>query len=143
MPGMDPSEFVSAVAGWRDRRGPAYRKLADAMRDALSAGRFPMGTTLPPERKLAEAIGVSRTTVVGAYEALREEGWIESVQGSGTRVRPKVPATAAAAPAAQRRHSAFRGLVDPGGTSVSFLGLHLPAISPDFEEALAETARDA
>ena len=140
---MDPKEFVSAVAGWRDRRGSAYRKLADAMRDALSAGRFPIGTTLPPERKLAEAIGVSRTTIVGAYEALRQEGWVESVQGSGTRVCREAPAAAAAVPAAQRRHSAFRGLVDSGGTAVSFLGLHLPAISPDFEEALAETARDA
>ncbi|HET7452083.1 MAG TPA: PLP-dependent aminotransferase family protein, partial [Thermoanaerobaculia bacterium] len=143
MSGMDPLEFVSAVSGWRERRGPAYRKLADAMRDALSSGRFPIGTTLPPERKLAEAIGVSRTTVVGAYEALREEGWVESVQGSGTRVSREAPAAAALPPAAQRRHSAFRGLVDSGGTAVSFLGLHLPAISPDFEEALAETARDA
>ena len=153
MPVKDDPEFVSALAGWRDRPGPSYRKLSDAIREALGAGRFPVGTALPPERRLAEALGVSRTTVVGAYEALRSEGWLESIQGSGTRVRREAPqpvgaALAAqrsdAAPlAAQRRHSAFRGLVDSGGTAVSFLGLHLPAIAPDFEEALAETARDS
>jgi DNA-binding transcriptional MocR family regulator len=114
------------------------------MRDGLAAGRFPVGTVLPPERRLAEALGVSRTTVVGAYEALRAEGWLDSVQGSGTRVRREAPPRASAAPlAAQRRHSAFRGLVDSGGSAVSFLGLHLPAIAPDFEEALAETSRDS
>ncbi|HET9794363.1 MAG TPA: PLP-dependent aminotransferase family protein [Thermoanaerobaculia bacterium] len=144
MSGTDAFELVSALGGWRERRGPSYRRLAEALRDALVAGRFPVGTVLPPERRFAEALGVSRTTVVGAYEMLRAEGWLESVQGSGTRVRREAPSRASAAPlAAQRRHSAFRGLVDSGGTAVSFLGLHLPAIAPDFEETLAETARDS
>lgn len=143
MAAVDPVGFVSALAGWKARPGPVYRKLGDALRDALAAGRFPVGSALPPERRLAEALGVSRTTVVGAYETLREEGWIESVQGSGTRVRREAAPRPAAPPAAQRRHTAFRGLVDSGGSAVSFLGLHLPAISPDFEDALRETARDA
>jgi len=143
MAAVDPAEFVAALAGWRSRSGPVYRKLADATRDALAAGRFPIGSTLPPERRLAGELGVSRTTVVAAYEALRSDGWLESVQGSGTRVRREAAPRPAALPAAQRRHSAFRGLVDSGGSAVSFLGLHLPAISPDFEEALRETARDS
>jgi DNA-binding transcriptional MocR family regulator len=115
------------------------------MRQALAAGRFPVGSPFPPERRLAADLGVSRTTVVAAYETLREEGWLESVQGSGTRVRREAPPRAAAAPAraAERRHTAFRGLVDSGATAISFLGLHLPAISPDFEDALRETAGDA
>ncbi len=141
---IDAVEFVSALEGWRDRRGPTYRRLAAAAGDALAAGRFPLGTVLPPERRLAETLGVSRTTVVGAYDVLRAEGWLESVQGSGTRVRREAPVRAAAAPlAARRRHSAFRGLVDSGGTAVSFLGLHLPAIMPDLEEAFAGAGRDS
>jgi len=138
------SEFMSALAGWKDRRGPTYRRLADAVRDSLAAGRFPLGAVLPPERRLAETLGVSRTTVVGAYDLLRSEGWLESVRGSGTRVLREAPSRAAASPlAARRRHSAFRGLVDSGGTAVSFLGLYLPAIAPDLEEALSEAGRDS
>src|SRR5205085_727139 len=39
---------------------------------------------------------VSRSTVVAAYDHLRAEGWLESRQGSGTRVRWTTPASAAA-----------------------------------------------
>ena len=142
----DPSEFEGHLRDWRSRRGPVYRKLTDAIRTAITEGAFAVGTTIPPERKLAEALGVSRTTVVGAYQALRDEGWLESVQGSGTRVTragSAVPAFEPAGDAARRRNTAFRGLIDSSGSAISFLGLHMPAISPAFEEALAETARDA
>jgi DNA-binding transcriptional MocR family regulator len=47
-------------------------------------------------------LGVSRTTVIAAYDALREEAWVESRRGSGTRVRsPALPAapSLSAAPA--------------------------------------------
>lgn len=141
----DATGFVASLRDWRARRGPAYRKLTDAIREAIAAGTFPVGSTIPPERKLAETLGVSRTTVVGAYEALREEGWLESVQGSGTRVTRAgaPPAPPPPGDASHRRNTAFRGLIDSSGSAISFLGLHLPAISPHFEEAMAEAARDA
>ena len=69
--------LVSALGDWRRRPGAAYRKLAGAIREAIDGGRFPLGSKIPPERELALAIGVSRTTVVGAYGALRAEGWLE------------------------------------------------------------------
>ena len=37
-------------------------------------------------RLLAQALMLSRTTVVAAYDALRESGWLESRSGSGTWV---------------------------------------------------------
>ena len=37
-------------------------------------------------RKLADDLGVSRNTVIAAYDALLAEGYLDSVRGSGTRV---------------------------------------------------------
>src|SRR5690348_68985 len=109
---LEIAAFVGALGDWTRRAGPAYRRLAAAMRDAIAAGRFPAGATIPPERALAAALGVSRTTVVGAYGALRAEGRLESVQGSGTRVARAVIASVEASPPseARSRHTAFRGL---------------------------------
>lgn len=141
---VETPDFVAALGNWRRRPGAAYRRLAGAIREAIDGGRFSLGSKIPPERELALALGVSRTTVVGAYGALRDEGWLESVQGSGTRTaRSGSIAPPPAQEAVRRRDTAFRGLTESSGSKIAFLGLHLPAISPDFEEALSETARDA
>ncbi|GAA4732436.1 PLP-dependent aminotransferase family protein [Pedococcus ginsenosidimutans] len=63
---------------------PAYRGLADAVRLLVADGRIPAGTRLPSERDLTTALGVSRTTVSRAYAELRERGYLESRQGSGS-----------------------------------------------------------
>lgn len=41
---------------------------------------------LPPERKMAKDLGVSRSTVVKAYEELKALGVVESHTGKGTRI---------------------------------------------------------
>ena len=63
---------------------PAYRGLADAVRLLVADGRIPAGTRLPSERDLTAALGVSRTTVSRAYAELRDRGYLESRQGSGS-----------------------------------------------------------
>jgi DNA-binding transcriptional MocR family regulator len=148
IPNLDPPEFVHRLGQWRSRSGPAYRKLAEAIREAVSSGSLATGLNIPAERRLAEILDLSRTTVVGAYEVLRSEGWLESVQGSGTRIcrsgspRPQASATREPSPPS-RRQTVFRGLIESGSSRVSFLGLHFPAIAPELEEALSETARDS
>ncbi len=62
-------------------------QLERGLRDAIVGGSLVPGTALPPSRVLATEIGVSRSLVVGAYEQLVIEGYLESRQGSGTRVR--------------------------------------------------------
>jgi len=86
--------FTSLMGAWQAAPGPLYRRLATAIAAAVAAGRLPAGSRLPAERPLAAALAVSRTTVIGAYDVLREEGWIESRRGSGTRVRALAPAPA-------------------------------------------------
>lgn len=66
--------------------GPLYRRLAGRIRDAARQGEVGTGSRLPSERVLARELGLSRTTVIAAYRLLRDEGLLESVHGSGTRV---------------------------------------------------------
>ncbi|MGO3328495.1 MocR-like transcription factor YczR [Gordonia sp. (in: high G+C Gram-positive bacteria)] len=61
---------------------PAYAALADAVRVLLLDGRVSVGTAVPSERSLAEVLDVSRTTVAGAYAALRDTGHLQSRQGA-------------------------------------------------------------
>jgi len=63
----------------------AYAELAGRIRVLIVDGRIPVGTRLPSERDLAAHAGRSRTTVVAAYQALRDSGHLISRQGSGSR----------------------------------------------------------
>ncbi|MFJ1563964.1 MocR-like transcription factor YczR [Streptomyces erythrochromogenes] len=63
---------------------PGYRSLAEAVRTLILDGRIALHVRLPAERELAEAVGASRATVTGAYDLLRESGYVRSRRGSGT-----------------------------------------------------------
>ncbi len=63
---------------------PVYRTLAGQVRLLVSQGRLPVGTRLPAERELADALRLSRTTIATAYESLREQGYLHSRRGSGS-----------------------------------------------------------
>ncbi|MFL6062659.1 MAG: PLP-dependent aminotransferase family protein [Marmoricola sp.] len=77
---------VASLVGDFDRE-PAYRGLAEAVRVLITDGRVPVGVRLPSERELTEALGVSRTTVTRAYAELRDRGYLQSRQGSGSLAR--------------------------------------------------------
>ncbi len=70
----------------RDSSKALYEQIADHLEQRISYGEFPPGSLLPSERKLAEQLGVNRSTVVLAFSVLRSLGIIESRTGSGTRV---------------------------------------------------------
>jgi DNA-binding transcriptional MocR family regulator len=72
------------AAGGAGRKLPAYRGLADGVRLLVLEGRVQVAARLPAERELALALGVSRTTVAAAYEALRAEGFARSRRGAGS-----------------------------------------------------------
>jgi GntR family transcriptional regulator/MocR family aminotransferase len=75
---------------------PLHRQLYDGLRAHILDGKIPSGTRLPATRELAHDLGISRNTVIAAYDALLAEGYLESVAGSGTRVAllPPRPAPA-------------------------------------------------
>ena len=66
---------------------PRYRQLADRLRGAILDGRLPPGAPLPSEAELGAQYGVARLTVRQAVGQLRAEGWVETAQGVGSRVR--------------------------------------------------------
>ena len=65
---------------------PLHRQLADALRLAIRRGELPRGTALPSTRTLARDLGLSRNTVLSAYDELTSEGLLAARRGSATRV---------------------------------------------------------
>jgi GntR family transcriptional regulator len=63
--------------------GPLYLQLVERLEAAIGSGRYRDGDPLPPERILAEALDVSRTTVRKALDELTRRGKVVSRQGSG------------------------------------------------------------
>lgn len=84
----NPGELARLLGGWTDgAHGTLPQRLAYGLRCAISSGLIADAAKLPPERDLARALAVSRSTVTTALDLLRDEGLIESRQGSGTVVR--------------------------------------------------------
>jgi GntR family transcriptional repressor for pyruvate dehydrogenase complex len=61
-------------------------RVTQQLRDGILRGDPAPGARLPPERALAEALGVTRVTVRSALQRLSQAGLVVSRQGSGTRV---------------------------------------------------------
>ncbi|SDM64724.1 regulatory protein, gntR family [Streptomyces sp. cf386] len=60
--------------------------LLETLRTRIADGVYPVGSSLPAQRALADEFDVSRDTVQRVLRELKSEGWIDSRQGSGTRV---------------------------------------------------------
>jgi len=58
------------------------------LKELIRARRLLAGHRLPPERQLAERLGVSRSTLRGALQSLAEQGVVTGRQGSGWTVQP-------------------------------------------------------
>lgn len=108
-------------------QGPRYRELADAIVEAVASGELIAATKLPPQRRLADALGVTVGTVTRAYALAEQRGAVTARVGSGTYVRePDAPSVA---------FSHVRQTT-PGSTTMD-LSLSLPPPHPQREAALA------
>lgn len=91
---LDVDLLARELGNWRtsSRSGPAYHGLADAIRLLIVDGRLPVGSRLPSERALAEALHVSRTTVTAAFTQLRDDGYLNARRGArSTTALPVTP----------------------------------------------------
>src|SRR5690349_152732 len=82
------AKLADILGPWSRGAAPLYRLLATALQRAILGGDIAAESRLPSERQLAQQLAVSRTTVVAAYDLLRQDGWIERRLGSGTWVCP-------------------------------------------------------
>ena len=77
----------------RSSTTPLTQQLAAQIGRAIRAGVLAHDDRLPSTRLLASMLGVSRNTVIVAYEVLMAEGLVEGRQGSGVRAvgPPQIP----------------------------------------------------
>lgn len=69
-----------------DASPPLFAQVYESLRARIAEGVLPAGRKLPASRKLAEDLGVSRTTIVNAYDQLIAEGFAVGRPGSGVYV---------------------------------------------------------
>ena len=74
-----------------DGSGALSQQIYQALRRAILAGQLAPGTRLPATRVLAHELGVSRNTVLLAYDQLLAEGYTVGQTGSGTYVATALP----------------------------------------------------
>ena len=78
------------MSAWRptiDKSGkPHYVAIADAIAEDVRSGVLSAGERLPPQRKLAEQLGIDFTTVSRGYAEAQARGLIDSHVGRGTFV---------------------------------------------------------
>ena len=65
---------------------PLLQQIYLGLRKAILLKSLAPGSRLPSTRQLADRLGVSRTSVLSAYDRLLAEGYIEGRTGSGTYV---------------------------------------------------------
>src|ERR1700724_1524086 len=86
-----PTSYLPPIA-LQDRRGiPIYRQLYDWFRRAITGGQLRPGQRLPSTRNLAAELKISRMPVLGAFEQLFAEGYLETFVGAGTCVARSIP----------------------------------------------------
>ncbi|NRB00481.1 MAG: GntR family transcriptional regulator [Rhodobacteraceae bacterium] len=108
---------------------PLYVQTAERLIREINAGRLLDGERLPPERDMAQDLGISVGTLRKALADLTDKGMLDRVQGSGNYVRHSPDATSV--------YAFFRlELVDGGGlptaTILSVDRLEKPNDLPDF-----------
>ncbi len=68
---------------------PRYLEIANAIKADIENGVLAPGDRLPPQRRIAQDIGVDFSTVSRGYAEATRRGYIESHVGRGTFVRPE------------------------------------------------------
>ncbi|MGI9481618.1 MAG: PLP-dependent aminotransferase family protein [Hyphomicrobiales bacterium] len=90
---MSPSPDTALLDVTIDVSGntPAYQQIYEQIRRLILVGRLAPGLRLPSSRAFAEVLGLSRTTLVSAYDHLQAEGYIEPRRGAGFFVTNYAP----------------------------------------------------
>src|SRR3954462_11528575 len=84
--------------------GPRYLALVSAIVKAIDSGQLPPGAQLPPQRELADRLGLTVGTISRAYSIVRKRNLVSGEVGRGTFVSGN-PAGATAARPDSRPHA--------------------------------------
>ncbi len=103
----------------------AFEACVEKLATSIRLGIYADGSTLPPERELAERIGVSRATLREAIAALRDAGLVTTRRGRGggtvVDFRPGEPGSRLSARPREELLDAldFRRIVEPGAAQAA------------------------
>jgi GntR family transcriptional repressor for pyruvate dehydrogenase complex len=106
----------------------AFEGCVEQLATAIRLGIYPRGSTLPPERELAERLGVSRATLREAIAALRSAEFVNTTRGRGggtvVSYRPRRPSARGARALVPRSEAlrdmlVFRRVVEPGACYIA------------------------
>ena len=129
----------------RPAAGNAFEATVEQLATAIRLGVFTDGDQLPPERELAERLGVSRNTLREAIAALRESGLVTTRRGRGggtvityAGLEPGTGATVRTG-AALADAIDFRRVVEPGAAALAAT----KALAADQRAWLIESAKAA
>lgn len=110
----------------RPTQGNAFEATVEQLATAIRLGVFRDGDLLPPERDLAERLGVSRSTLREAIAALRDSGLVATRRGRGGGTAVTYAGTTpGTGPAVNRSGAAladaldFRRVVEPGAAELA------------------------
>jgi GntR family transcriptional regulator len=112
---------------------PLYAQIADRLRVAIVTRELAPAEILPSVRQLAGSLRVNPATVVQAYRALEDEGFVEMRQGMGTFVREVSPGQRGAERERQATELVRRLLTD-----AARLGLSAREVTAAVERELGE-----
>jgi GntR family transcriptional regulator len=127
---------------------PAYRQIANRLRERIASGELGPDDRLPSEAELMETYSAARATVRQAVGVLRSEGLVVAEQGRGAFVRRRPPVRRLAQDRFARRHreegrAAFTAEMEGRRPAVEVLAVE--AYAPPAEVAerlgLAEDAK--
>ena len=117
-----PLDNLISKAVFQHGSQPRYQAIAEELAQHILNGQLPTGERLPPQRTLAQRLGVTAGTVSHAYSILEHRGLATARIGDGTYVRS--PEQAPALPQ------------DPGPSPIDLA--HNVAIATDDGRALSE-----
>ncbi|NKX53085.1 FadR/GntR family transcriptional regulator [Arthrobacter mobilis] len=128
------------------RHGNAFEETIERLLTSIKLGIFAVGQKLPPERELAEMLGVSRATLRDALAELQKANYIEVKRGryGGTVVASNAPAAQGPNtkpdPAELEDVLTFRQVVEPAAAALAAEASLSPAARNHLLTALAEVS---
>ena len=125
-------ETTEPVQAFVDSSVPLYYQLATILRENIISGRFQVGDKFPTEADLVKMYAVSRATVRGALQNLKDEGLIRREAGRGTFVSgyPEFTGTL-------KMDGTLNGLIAMGlATSPKLVSLQRVTLTPQQASAL-------
>ena len=91
MNGRESFFDLGLIEADRRSRVPLFRQIYESLRESILERKLAGGAGIPSSRELAALLGLSRMTVISAYEQLLAEGYLVTKRGSGTFVSESLP----------------------------------------------------